>query len=252
MIRALAIAAALAASTGVAAASHCKETSPIVGRQACGRFGSRWAHRWWDNRMLNMEGSLVVDRVALPVLDRTGRVYSASGPAGYHAQVAPGARRTLWSVGPRVWFGYRGEHLELGLDLTPTFAIAPPTLITVVDGFPPIHAASGFVGDLVAVAGAHTRVAGFTLGGALAVGEREVSLMSPLPAGFTTCANGEAGNRCDFGVYEFQPLVELRARADAWLTPHTTLGGAIGVDLIRRGETFAITVAFHAATFDGS
>jgi hypothetical protein len=251
VIRAIAIAGLLGLAAGTARAGHCHEESPIVGRRVCGGFGSGWAHRRWID-LLHYEATLVLDRVPVPAFDVTGQVYSAAGPADYHAALAAGTARTMWALGPRVRLGYSDDHFALGLEGTPTFALTAPTLNTTVDGAAPTRSSSGFVFDMVGVIGGHGRVANTTLGAEAAIGARNIALPAPLPPGYTACPGGATSRGCAFAVNEVALLVELRVRADVWLSPHTTLGGSVGVDVRGRGETFALTLAYHLSAFDGT
>ncbi|HEX4423451.1 MAG TPA: hypothetical protein VH165_36330 [Kofleriaceae bacterium] len=252
MTRALVILAVICAAAGPAAASHCTEVSPIVGRQHCGSFGSRWAHRWWMGLYI-YDAAFVVDRVALPAFNETGTVYSPSGPASYRAQLAAGAHGPLYTAGTRLRIGYRGEHFTLGAEVVPTFMLGAPTLETQIEGQPLAHDASGEVYDVLGVAGVHTRVThALDVGAELGLGVREVLLFSSLPGGYTTCEGGATGKSCGFSVSDSRLLVELRARADLWIRPHATLGAAIGVDLSGRGESLSINLAYHLSAFDGA
>lgn len=252
MTRALMILALIGAAAGPAAASHCHEVSPVVGHERCGSFGARWEHRWWMGFYI-YEAALVVDRVTLPGFDDTGRVFNTAGSASYRALLAPGARHTLWTAGSRIHVGYRGPRYTLGTELVPTFALDPPTLNTQVDGQPVVHSARASVFDIVGVAGVHTRVtSALDLGTELAVGLRELSLLSSLPGGYTTCPGGATGKNCGFSVSRGWALVEVRLHADVWLRPHTTLGVALGIDASGRGESFAVNLGYHLAAFDGA
>jgi len=217
-VRALAIVAALAGEAE--AGSHCHETSPIVGRQRCGRFGARWAHQPVLG-IFGYETGLVLDRVVVPALDETGTVYNARGMAGYHA-TSP--RAPLTALGVRQRLGFRGVHRLLVLEMAAAWGVDAPPLTTIVDGEAPVIAHHGMVFDAELVSGLHARVGRVELGTELGAGIRSLSLTASLPDGYTRCTGGSTGKSCGYGVAEVAPLVDVRVRVDAWVDPQVTMG----------------------------
>ena len=244
-MKALAILAVLA---GVAeAGSHCHETSPIVGRQRCGSFGSRWAHQALFG-LFGYEVGLVLDRVTVPALAETGSVYNARGTAGYHA-TSP--RAAMTALGVRQRFGYRGVHTLIGFEMSGAWSLDAPPLTTVVDGEGALTTHGGVVFDAELVTGLHARLGPVELGTELGAGVRALTLTATLPDGYTRCTGGGTGKSCGYGVSDAAPLVDARVRLDAWVDPQLTIGLSAGLDLVNRGQTFVLTLGYHGVVFDG-
>jgi hypothetical protein len=85
---------------------------------------------------------------------------------------------------------------------------------------------------LKAVAGVHSTVGRFTFGADLAGGLRD------------SWVSSDAGN--DVAGRKNEPLLELRSRADVWLTSSTTLGAVLSSDVIEhRDVAVAAVFALH-------
>jgi hypothetical protein len=237
----------LALLAGIADAGHCHEQSPIVGREHCGSFGSRWAHEPWMG-LFAYEVGMVVTNTPVPAVVDTGTVYNHDGPATYRATTP--ARKSMPGMGVRQRLGYRGEHSLLVLEMSAAWALDAPMLTTVVEGQPNVSS-SGSVFDAEMLTGLHTRSGPFEVGAELGFGIRQIGLGAPLDNGFTACAGGSTGKGCSFSVDLATPLIDLRARVDAWIDPQVTLGLSVGFDAWTRGQTFALTIGYHASVFDG-
>jgi hypothetical protein len=248
VIRIAAVIALAAMSGSAIAGSHCHEVSPIVGRQHCGSFGSRWAHHWLLG-LLDVELGMAMVHADLDPIDQTGTVSSATAMAGYHAQLPRGAMTTL---GPRDWFGYRGGLIDVGFEATVSWTLAAPTSTTQVDGFAPITSSSGSLSDLGGRLGIHQRVGPLELGAQVLVGARTTDVFPKLPDGYSGCDGGATGKGCNLQLADTVLVVEPRARADFWLGPWLTVGLAVGVDVRARGQSLAVSVAYHGNAFDGS
>jgi hypothetical protein len=251
VIRAWLIAFVVTTTGRVAIASHCHEVSPIIGRHHCGAFGAGWAN---DPVMgiVGFELATTLDHVEMGTPTDTGMVSSPSMMSTYHAQLAPGSSHSMWTLGGRLWFGYRGTHLTLGLEAGISEALAAPTSSTQVDGFAAIESRSADLFDFASRVGVHTRVGSLELGVLVLVGPRFVDMAQTLPPGYTTCDGGATGKNCDYLLSETQLVIAPRLRVDYWLTPTLTAGAAVGIDVINGSQSFALSLAVHGNAFDGS
>jgi hypothetical protein len=248
VIRALLI---VITTTHVAAASsHCREVSPIVGRQHCSKFGRGWA----TERLMGMLGFELVttlDHVQLGSPTDSGTVATPTMSSTFHSQLAPGAPHSMWALGGRFWFGYRGEHLTLGLEFGASATVVGPTTSTQVGDMPALESRSADLLDLGARFGVHTRVGPFALGALVLVGPRFIEMTEMLPGAYTTC-DGANGRDCGRVLTDTQLVVAPRLRVDYWLTPILTFGASVGFDVIHGSESVALSFTFHGNAFDGS
>lgn len=244
MGKALIVLALIARTAG---ATHCRETSPILGRSHCSAFGDRWAHRPFMG-LFAYEVGAVVARVAMPALDETGEVHNADRTATYHA-TSPKGRLTAMGVRQRL--GFRGPHEVFAVEMTGTWALHNPTLTTSLADEPTTTQSDGSLFDLAFVAGLHTRVGPFELGAELPLGVRLIGIGGSLPDGYTRCDNGGTGKGCGYFVSQNQAFAEVRVRVDAWVDPQLTIGLAAGVDVVGGGQTYALVIGYRAQLFDG-
>jgi hypothetical protein len=241
---------ALVVMTGTAAAGHCHETSPIVGRRHCGHFGTRWAHVWFTG--FDAEGAIAFEHLTFGDLHDSGTLSSPTSTAGYHVALAPGIRHTMSALGPRFGYGLRTVHALIGVEATFTFAFDGPRSSLDVDGMDPRSSSTASVFDGVGLLGLHQRAGDFELSAVVAIGFRTLELPQSLPDGFTTCANGATGKSCGLSLVDNHWLVEPRLRADLWIYPQTTLALTAGYDVIERGESLGLSIMVHGVSFDGS
>lgn len=245
-MKALAILVGLA---GVAeAGSHCHEESPIVGRQRCGSFGGRWAHQPLFG-LFGYEAGIVFDRIPIAMIDETGNVYDARGPAQYHATTPASTHMVL--MGGRQRFGWRGEHTLSVTEVTIGWALDAPTLTTTIQNESPTISHRGLIFDAAWVNGLHTRVGPLELGAELAFGLRDVTLAATLPDQYTECPVGALHKGCAYSIESTSLLLEPRARVDYWVDPQITIAVTAGFDLVHHGEMLAVSFAYHAMLFDG-
>jgi hypothetical protein len=130
------------------------------------------------------------------------------------------------SLGRHFHFGAEAEEGRLaGATSTPSGAIARTSS-------EPVGPLEGNTLGLKAVAGVHALAGKFLLGADVAGGMRDTWVSSDLGM--------------DVAGFKNAPLLELRSRADLWLTSSTTLGAVAATDLLdRRNVSFGAVLALH-------
>ena len=203
------------------ASKACVETSEVLGRRTCSRFGS-WARRF--PLPITVETGTAVTSVDLGGFDRTGTIDHDGARFAYRAQTDDAADSATAIVGiARLILGgrlYIGEEWQVG-----GLAGAPRVTITQepVDGYAPtLTGKPSIVMQGAAVVGARARIGSFGFGAELVGGVRMIGVAvdSKLGACETTTSNAE-----------FSAVLETRLRGEYWLTPRLSVGVFGGRDI---------------------
>jgi hypothetical protein len=211
-------------------------------------FGSRWAHDSITAFAFGiLDSNFVVEQIVLPDIHDAGQIYDPNGrPVDYHT-TSLGHRFTAY--GFRTALSLRSPHTLFALEYG--FVLGrPPALQTDTDGMTVTGGDTALGLDVALVAGVHERVGPLDAGVELAPGYRHVDLYPALPDGYRGCAPDVT--RCgepDLTVN--MVIVDVRARADWWVTRQVTLGLVGGVDLVHHGLSAMVAFRFHLAVYDG-
>ncbi len=219
--------ALLICSTPAFAGHRCVEVSDVVGYQQCSRYGATWsgATLWW-------ELGLTSTRVELDPVDRAvtgGRVISAAG-----AFTANGPRmRDLYGI---------GEHLYIGSELLFGHIAHGPGLMWVAAArggtTPTSSSTTGTVAGSALLIGARFNAGPVRFGLELAAGPRFAFLTS---TAFPSTIFGGGGL-----------VLETRAEASVWISPHWSVIGLAGTSLLDSHEaSLTVGLGVHAFPFDG-
>jgi hypothetical protein len=223
----------------LAEASHCHETSHVVGREHCSRFGT-WSTGfplWW-------EFGAVALRFDPKPIDGKSAAMANGEPAIYHVVGAPGDNRPISALGFRLRHTLAfGRHFYFGGEFDWASITGGPRLVTDVAARTTTVTMTGEMGGLVAenklLVGVHETFGLVTLAAELGPGVRmAVYSTDLLPASAQPPA---------------QPwfIAAAQVAAHAWMTPHITLGVTAGTDLLRGDElSVGVTVGFHFMPFD--
>lgn len=208
------------------AAKGCHETSHVVGREHCTRFGN-WSRDQPGPALVIDVGFVRRSFQSAPFSLGTGSLTAAPT----HAELAtisadPMADRILVGIGDLF---YAGADFSMGW------------LSTLPRGSSPA-AASGVLGEAHAIGGLHVALWRVSLGTELAFGGRITALAPERPPGATAAEATFATRR----------EVEARATIDFWITPHLSLGGGVGKSLITTDDTrFFLYLGGHLRALDG-
>ena len=130
------------------------------------------------------------------------------------------------SLGRHFHFGAEAEEGRLaGTTSIPSGAVARTSS-------EPVGPLEGNTLGLKVFAGAHAHIGRFLVGADVAGGMRDTQVSSDLGM--------------DVAGFKNAPLLELRSRADLWLSPNTTFGAVAATDLFdRRNVSFGAVFALH-------
>lgn len=197
----------------------------IVGR--CGAYGAGW-----HPPMLRLELGPVLHRTSIGPMVGTEEDGTPSG------QLLTGGELDSRGLGVRISSGYRGYYLPIDIG------------VTAVDG-PPVHpvgdpavaaavvdrgSSSGWIVTMRMGLGKELRFGRLMVGGELSFG-----------LGVVTLGDLEREH-----VHDPRFLLDARAHAGVWLTPHVSLLGYASASLVREDErTFGLAVGFSLFPWDG-
>ena len=230
------------------ARTHCHDVSPIVGRSRCHAYGYGWVHDPYNAIEFGLTtSSFVVDRIVLPDVHDTNRIYDPSGRlVDYHVSLL-GRRFTAY--GYRTGLSLHTAHASLGLELAVLGGVGP-LFRTEVDGMSLVQDADAFAVEGGLAGGVHARRGAVDAGVELAPAFHSVVLSPPFPDRYSLCLPnvphcGPPGESASMTV------VEVRARVDWWVSRQVTFGLVGGVDLVRHGGSVALAFRFHPSAYDG-
>jgi hypothetical protein len=232
------------AHVSVAHARGCPER-PVVGLTRCAYVWLRSTRGVSAFPMPAVE--LGVARLAIPTFDLGLNIYSPDGVSLARLQT-----RARWLT-----FAFHRERVHVrfgalvaGVEIM--WAIDPPAAGTSVAlGELQFAPTASSVNALNAVIGLATHDPHVQLGAELAFGFESAEIDTALPPRYSGSPPNEnaSGN---IAVRYAHPLVELRARADVWMSRFVTLGLVGGTNLAQLGEfSIAIAGTFHWRPYDG-
>lgn len=218
----------------------CVEVSDTVGRSVCRRFGSGWDVSNLASMRFSLSPTfrlLRLDEVAFAgSTHHQGRDYqTGNGAHGLHdpALVVGGATARL-DVGFLDYFFAGGEVALMGAS-----ARGP----TRRDGAVRVTPTSMLVPSFGLNVGAALPLDIFTFRPELHLGYRVLSLRSETRVGdcIESVMTGDG-----------QGVVEPRLTAEVFFTPHFSVSGTVGTNLLSPGELYgALTISGHSRAFDG-
>lgn len=208
---------------------HCEEVSSVVGDQQCSRFGDRWSGvtLGWELGMTT--STFQLDPIDEDVMTRDGaRHVSATA----QPDMTVGASlRLVYNLTPH--FHLVSELVGARLLGEPNLTVASPREMSPIAGTFRGYRTTDLLG-----AGAHTSVAGITLGSELGIGPRVLLFETAQLPGTWFGQGGLA--------------VAARVTASMWLSPHWSLGALVSTDMLARQErTVTLSLGLHAFPFDG-
>lgn len=205
----------------------CTETSHVVGRDRCTRFGA-----WSQPFGFVFGGDL--DLVSHHFLSPDDVKGTSNRSLPYELMTAPGFDRSTVGVGPRLRFGFQLGRMYDAVELDLQTVTSAPPVVAYYDGTAhQAHASSMF--------GSH-EVVGYTE-----------------PLGYVTLAQ-EVAFGMNFFHYSSDPTtishfvleLEARGRIAVWVTPTMTLGVAAGMQLFDRHDvTLAVSLGIRSRAFGG-
>jgi hypothetical protein len=235
-VKALVIALVIALAAP-AYASHCHETTPVVGLAHCRRFG------WWSHvASLGFEVGAVALRFDPGAISTDAYGTHADGTlATYH--VAGAGPVSAMGVRVREMLSW-GRHFHVGSEADMAAIVDGPALV-VADTTARTDAMTmrggGSLGVAKLIIGEHVAVGGLALGGELAPGLRIATYtLDQLPPDVK-------------GPAQAAFVLEAHARAELWLSPQISLAGEAGVNVLaQRDVTLGIALAVHLIPYDGA
>lgn len=236
-MRAVVVVLALAAFAAPARASHCHETTPVVGLEQCRRFG------WWSHiGTFGLEVGAVMLHFDPGVVATDAYGTKPDGTlATYH--VVGAGPVTAAGVRIRMMLSW-GRHLHIGGEADLADIVDGPALAvadTAARSTMTLSDAGGSLGAAKLVVGEHVAIGPVTFAGELAPGLRIATYtLDMLPPAVT-------------GPAQAWGVIEAHARAELWLTPQISLASEAGCDVLRPHDvSVSVAIGLHMLPYDNA
>jgi hypothetical protein len=224
------------------ASEPCKDSTTIVGRAECRRFGDRWDRIWQPRIRLGM--GLTHTTRSMAAIDIEGSAGHDGEKHRYHYQpgVLTESSPPLHLLGGSVHIQFLVRHFHFGFEMGVAGTGVNGPWQSDEQGLT-MRSTNTVQGKVGVVAGYGTRLGKWGLLGEVQTGMRMTSMNIESRLGASTAK--------DFTTIA-EPIVEPRVAVQRWLSPWVSADLTLGSDLFQeRDLSLTLNLTAHGRAFDG-